>query len=96
MTTPALNDGVNDAAERAAAISFINTQNSFSRLKAYGVLNGSLNFKLDGGMEFTLWGRNLTQAKYYNAIFNGYGTFGTAIGFTAAPRTWGATVSYRF
>ena len=96
LTTPALNDGVNDAAERAAAISFIDTQNSFSRLKAYGVLNGSLNFKLDGGMEFTLWGRNLTQAKYYNAIFNGYGTFGTAIGFTAAPRTWGATVSYRF
>lgn len=96
LTTPALNDGVNDAAERAAAISFIDTQNSFSRLKAYGVLNGSVNFKLDSGMEFTLWGRNLTQEKYYNAIFNGYGTFGTAIGFTAAPRTWGATVSYRF
>jgi iron complex outermembrane receptor protein len=96
LTAPALNDGVNDAAERAAAVSFIDTQNSFSRLKAYGVLNGSVAFKLDGGMEFTLWGRNLTKEKYYNAIFNGYGTFGTAIGFTAAPQTWGATVSYRF
>lgn len=96
LTAPALNNGVNDAAERAAAVNFINTQNSFSRLKAYGVLNASLGFKIDGGMEFTLWGRNLTTEKYYNAIFNGYGTFGTAIGFTAPPRTWGATVAYRF
>lgn len=96
LTTPALNDGVNDAVERQAAQDFIATQNQFSRLPSFGVLNARINYLLDSGFEFALWGRNITGEKYLNAIFNGYGTFGTAIGFQAAPRTWGATASYRF
>ncbi len=96
LTTPALNDGVNDAAEQQAAIDFIATQNQYSRLPSFGVLNARMNYLLDSGFEFAVWGRNITGEKYLNAIFNGYGTFGTAIGFQAAPRTWGATATYRF
>ena len=96
LTAPALNDGVNDAAERAARIAFIDTQNSFSRIPSYGVMNVRVSATLDSGVEFALWGRNVLGEKYYNALFNGYGTFGTAIRFQAAPSTFGATVAYKF
>lgn len=96
LTAPALNDGVNDAAEQAAALDFIATQNTFSRLPSYGVLNARIAYTLDSGFEFAVWGRNIANEKYYNALFNGYGTFGTAIRFQAAPQTWGATATYRF
>lgn len=96
LTAPALNDGINDAAQRQAALDFIATQNQYSRLPSYGVLNARISYLLDSGFEFAIWGRNLTQEKYFNGIFNGYGTFGTAIGFQAAPRTLGATATYRF
>ena len=96
LTAPALNDGVNDAAEQAAALAFIDTQNSFSRLPSYGVMNLRAAAILPSGLELAVWARNVTNEKYYNALFNGYGTFGTAIRFQAAPRTFGATVAYRF
>lgn len=96
LTTPALNDGINDAAERQAALDFIATQNQYSRLPSFGVLNARINYLMHSGLEFAVWGRNLTGEKYLNAIFNGYGTFGTAIGFQGAPRTFGATATYRF
>lgn len=96
LTAPALNDGVNDAAEQAAALAFIDTQNSFSRLPSYGVMNLRAAAMLPSGLELAVWARNVTNEKYYNALFNGYGTFGTAIRFQAAPRTFGATVAYRF
>jgi iron complex outermembrane recepter protein len=91
LTAPGMTD-----AQKAAAVAFINTQNTFSRLPGYGVMNARASVTLDNGFELALWGRNITGEKYYNALFNGYGTFGTAIRFQAAPRTFGATGTFRF
>jgi iron complex outermembrane recepter protein len=91
LTAPGMTD-----AQKAAAVAFINTQNTFSRLPGYGVMNARASVTLDNGLELALWGRNITGEKYYNALFNGYGTFGTAIRFQAAPRTFGATGTFRF
>ena len=96
LTAPALNDGINDQAEQAAALAFIEAQNSFSRIPGYGVLSARIAFTLDSGLEFSVWGKNITGEHYNSAIFNGYGTFGTAIAFQGAPRTFGATAKYRF
>ncbi len=96
LTDPALNDGVNDAAEQAAAIAFIDTQNEFSRIPGFGIMNARASFMLDSGLELAIWGRNITGEKYYTALFNGYGTFGTAIRFQGTPSTYGATVGFKF
>lgn len=59
-------------------------------------LNASLTFQTNMGLQFTLWGRNLTDARYLTTIFPSVAQAGSISGYPNAPRTYGASVKYKF
>lgn len=59
-------------------------------------LNASATFGLASGIEFTIWGRNLTNDEYNLSIFPTTGQAGSLSGYRNFPRTYGASVKYRF
>jgi outer membrane receptor protein involved in Fe transport len=59
-------------------------------------LNASLTYRLDSGLQVTLWGRNLTDARYITTIFPSVAQAGSISGYPSAPRTYGASVKYKF
>ena len=59
-------------------------------------LSASLTYQMDMGLQFTLWGRNLTDAQYLTTIFPGVVQTGTISGYPSQPRTYGASVKYKF
>ena len=73
------------------------TQNALGWIPSYGLLNGRIALNLDNpDMEVAIWGRNLTNEQYYIQQFDSYAGLGTAENFQGDPRTYGATVTYRF
>jgi iron complex outermembrane recepter protein len=59
-------------------------------------LGASATLKLDNGLQFTLWGRNLTDAKYLQTIFPSVVQAGSVSGYPSQPRTYGAAVKFKF
>ncbi len=59
-------------------------------------LNASLTYRVDSGLQVTLWGRNLTDARYITTIFPSVAQAGSISGYPSAPRTYGASVKYKF
>lgn len=65
--------------------------------KAYGLLNGRLSLQLDEpNIEFALWGKNLTDKRYFNVAFDNFDTAGTINQYLAEPRTYGVEARFRF
>ncbi len=65
---------------------------------AYGLLNGRIGVSDIGGtnLSLALWGRNLTDKKYYVASGNQYTTLGTVTNQLSEPRTYGIEASFEF
>lgn len=59
-------------------------------------LGASATFRLDSGLQFSLWGRNLTSAQYFTTIFPSVVQAGSISGYPNQPRTYGASVKYKF
>ena len=59
-------------------------------------VNGSLTLALENGFEISGFVRNLTNQRYLSQIFPGVAQPGTISGYPNQPRTYGATVRYRF
>lgn len=59
-------------------------------------LNASIAYRMDNGLQFTLWGRNLTDARYLSSLFPSVAQSGSISGYPSAPRTYGASVKFRF
>lgn len=59
-------------------------------------LGAAATLRLDSGLQFSLWGRNLTGAKYLTVIFPSVVQSGSISGYPNAPRTYGASVKYKF
>jgi iron complex outermembrane recepter protein len=59
-------------------------------------MNASATLKLDNGLQISLWGRNLTNARYINTIFPSVVQAGSVSGYPNQPRTYGAAVKYKF
>ncbi len=59
-------------------------------------LNASATFGLSNGLDFTIWGRNLTKDIYNTGIFPTTAQAGSLSGFRNFPRTYGASVKFRF
>ncbi|MEY4268803.1 MAG: Ferripyoverdine receptor precursor [Pseudomonadota bacterium] len=59
-------------------------------------LNASLTYQMDMGLQVSLWGRNLTSAKYLTTIFPGVIQSGTISGYPSQPKTYGVSAKYRF
>jgi iron complex outermembrane receptor protein len=71
-------------------------ENAAQSQKAYGLLNGSLNFEAsDGGWGASIWAKNLLDEFYY-AYRVQVDTTGSNYQHPGAPRTFGATLNYRF
>jgi outer membrane receptor protein involved in Fe transport len=80
--------GQGEAAAIAAADQFTREVND---------LSASLTYVLsDGGVELSVWGRNLLDDRYLVAIFDSPAQPLAVSGYTNQPRTYGATVRYRF
>jgi len=64
---------------------------------SYHLLNARLSYDfLDGAAQIALWGRNLTDEVYFNAVIGLAGTLGTIRRGYAEPRTFGAEVTWQF
>ncbi|MCH2487724.1 MAG: TonB-dependent receptor, partial [Erythrobacter sp.] len=59
-------------------------------------VNASLTLALENGFELSGYVRNLTDERYLTQIFPGVAQPGTISGYPNQPRTYGATVRYRF
>lgn len=59
-------------------------------------LNASVTLGLSNGLEVSLWGRNLTDAAFLNAVSPAVGQPGSLVGFRNQPRTYGGLVRFRF
>lgn len=59
-------------------------------------LNATISFQLENGLEFAIWGRNLTDATYTTTVFPAVAQSGTLSGYRNFPRTYGALMRYRF
>jgi len=69
-----------------------------NKIPSYGILNGQISYRmLDKKLEVALYGRNLTQKKYFQRLL---ALQDTALGVTSYlpgdPRTYGVSVSYDF
>ena len=58
--------------------------------------NASLTYAMDIGLELSLWGRNLTNDRYINTIFDSPAQAGSVSAYTNQPRTYGGSVRYRW
>jgi outer membrane receptor protein involved in Fe transport len=59
-------------------------------------LNMSATLILESGLEFTLWGRNLTEPKFNPVIFPSVAQSGSLSGYPSPPKTYGGSVRFRF
>lgn len=59
-------------------------------------LSASTTLRLENGLQLSLWGRNLTNARYLSTIFPSVVQAGSISGYPNAPRTYGASVKYKF
>lgn len=59
-------------------------------------INAALTFQHISGFELSVYGRNLTNAKYLTTIFPSVAQSGSISGYPSAPRTYGVTARYKF
>ena len=59
-------------------------------------LSASTTLRLENGLQLSLWGRNLTNARYLSTIFPSVVQAGSISGYPNQPRTYGASVRYKF
>jgi outer membrane receptor protein involved in Fe transport len=64
--------------------------------RAVNDLSAAVTLRLDTGLQFSLWGRNLTNAKYVSVNFPSVVQSGSISGYPNTPRTYGASVKYKF
>jgi iron complex outermembrane receptor protein len=60
------------------------------------LVNGSMTFKLENGLEIGGYVRNLLNDQFLTTVFDGVAQAGTVSGYPSAPRTYGAVVRFKF
>ncbi|WP_108812158.1 TonB-dependent receptor domain-containing protein [Sphingorhabdus sp. Alg231-15] len=75
-------------------VEIVNGLSNFKR--AVENLNASVTLGLANGLEFSLWGRNLTDTAYLNLVSPAVGLPGSLVGFRNQPQTYGGLVRFRF
>lgn len=59
-------------------------------------INASLTYAMNNGTELSLWGRNLTNNRYLVQIFDSVAQSGSVSGYPNQPRTYGASIRYKW
>lgn len=66
----------------------------FYDIDSYGVLNGSIGvYSLNDNWDFSIWGQNLTDEYYVQQVTTNANVI---VQFVGRPRTYGASLTYRF
>jgi outer membrane receptor protein involved in Fe transport len=60
------------------------------------LVNASMTFAMDSGIEVGVYARNLLDDQYIVTVFDGVAQSGTVSGYPSAPRTWGGLVRFKF
>ncbi|MGB7409311.1 MAG: TonB-dependent receptor [Pontixanthobacter sp.] len=60
------------------------------------LVNGSLTFRMENGLELSAWARNLLDDRFITQVFDGVAQAGTVSGYPNQPRTYGGTVRFKF
>lgn len=60
------------------------------------LVNASMIFQLENGLEVGAWARNLLDDQYIITVFDGVAQSGTVSGYPSQPRTYGGLVRFRF
>ncbi|NVD43577.1 TonB-dependent receptor [Qipengyuania atrilutea] len=60
------------------------------------LVNASLTFAMENGLEVGVWARNLLDDRFITQIFPGVAQTGTVSGYPNQPRTYGGTVRFNF
>ncbi len=60
------------------------------------LVNASMIFQMENGIEVGAWARNLLDDEYIITVFDGVAQSGTVSGYPSAPRTYGGLVRFRF
>ena len=58
--------------------------------------NAAATLQLANGLEFSVYGRNLSNNRYLTAIFDGVAQSGSVFGYRNQPRTYGGSVRFKF
>ncbi len=66
-----------------------------SQQSAYGLLNGSITMNAGEHLSVSLFGKNLTNKRYFNRT-QAIPTLGFLSGYPGDPRTYGGSITYRF
>lgn len=64
--------------------------------RAVNEFNAAATLQFNNGLELSVYGRNLSNDRYLTAIFDGVAQSGSVFGYRNQPRTYGATVRYKF
>lgn len=59
-------------------------------------ISASISYAMMSGIEFSLWGRNLTNNRYLVQIFDSVAQSGSVSAYPNQPRTYGATVRFKW
>jgi iron complex outermembrane recepter protein len=59
-------------------------------------LAASATLELGNGLQMTVWGRNLTNAKYITTYFPSVAQSGSISGYPSQPRTYGVAAKFKF
>jgi iron complex outermembrane recepter protein len=59
-------------------------------------LNASMTFRMENGLQLSIWGRNLTGAEYLQTIFPSVVQAGSVSGYPSQPRTYGVAAKFKF
>jgi iron complex outermembrane receptor protein len=71
--------------------------NQLRAVAGYGLLSARVSFTLNQpDVELAIWGRNLANKQFNLYEFNLYESLGVAMNYPGDPRTFGATINYRF
>ncbi|NBC36889.1 TonB-dependent receptor [Novosphingobium sp. FSY-8] len=59
-------------------------------------IDASLSWKLNNGLEFAVWGRNLTNDRYISVVFDSPAQQGSISGYVNTPRTYGVSALWKY
>jgi iron complex outermembrane recepter protein len=83
--------------QTAAQIAQIAIGNQLGKLSGYGVANAKVDLDIaDTGFKVSACIRNLTDERYLTNLNSFYTSLGGANAYAAPPRTYGASVTYRW
>ena len=69
----------------------------YTLLDSMSIVNARIGFSWgDSGSEVVLWGRNLTDERYYAGSFDAPVQSGRMNSYPAEPRTYGLAIGYKF